>query len=50
MYTKLYVYKLLHIEWINNKIPLYSTRHYIQYPVINHNGEGYEKESLYVSN
>ena len=26
--------KLLHIEWINNKILLYSTGNYIQYPVI----------------
>ena len=22
-------YKLLHIEWINNKVPLYSTGNYI---------------------
>ena len=28
--------KLLYIEWINNKILLYSTGNYIQYPVINH--------------
>ena len=33
-------YKLLHIEWINCKVPLCSTRNYIQYPVINHNGKG----------
>ena len=26
--------KLLHREWINSKIPLYSTRNCIQYPVI----------------
>ena len=25
--------------WINNKILLYSTGNYIQYPMINHNGE-----------
>jgi len=31
--------KLLYIEWINNKILLYSTGNYIQYPVINHNGK-----------
>ena len=31
--------KLLHIEWINNKVLLYSTGNYIQYPVINHNGK-----------
>ena len=30
--------KLLHIEWINNKVLLYSTGNYIQYPGINHNG------------
>ena len=28
--------KLLYIEWINNKVLLYSTGNYIQYPVINH--------------
>ena len=28
--------KLLCIEWINNKVLLYSTGNYIQYPVINH--------------
>ena len=31
--------KLLHIEWINNKVLLYTTGNYIQYPVINHNGK-----------
>ena len=41
--------KLLYIEWIN-KILLYSTGHYIQYPVINHNGKEYEKESTYMYN
>ena len=35
--------KLLHIEWINNKVLLYSTGNYIQYPVIKHN----EKEYIY---
>ena len=34
-------YKLLYIEWINSKVLLYSTRDYIQYPVINHNGKEY---------
>ena len=33
--------KLLHIEWINNKVLLYSTEDYIQYPMINHNGKEY---------
>ena len=27
----------------NNKVLLYSTGNYIQYPVINHNGKEYEK-------
>ena len=27
-------WKLLHMEWINNKVLLYSTESYIQYPVI----------------
>ena len=26
---------------INNKVPLYSTGNYIQYPIINHNGKEY---------
>ena len=26
--------KLLYIEWINNKVLLYSTGNYIQYPII----------------
>ena len=36
--------KLLYIGWINNKILLYSTRNYLQYPLIKHNGKEYEKE------
>ena len=34
--------KLLYqyIEWKNNKVLLYSTGNYIQYPMINHNGKG----------
>ena len=40
--------KLLYVEWKNNKVPLYSTENYIQYPVINHNGKEYEKEYIYV--
>ena len=39
--------KLLHIGWINNKVLLYSTGNYIQYPVINHNGKEHEK-NMYV--
>ena len=29
--------KLIYIGWINNKVLLYNTGNYIQYPVINHN-------------
>ena len=36
--------KLLYIEWINNKVLLYSTENYIQYPMINHNGKEYMKK------
>ena len=35
--------KLLYIEWINNKVLLYSTENYIQYSMINHNGKEYKK-------
>ena len=31
--------KPLYIEWINNKVPLYSTGNYIQYLVINRKGK-----------
>ena len=37
--------KLLHLEWINNKVLMYSTGNYIQYPVINHNGKEYIKST-----
>ena len=40
--------KLLHREWIDNKVLLYSTENYSQYPVLNHNGKEYEKEYIYV--
>ena len=40
--------KLLYVEWVNNKVLLYSTGNYIQYPVINHNGKEYEKEYIYI--
>ena len=29
--------KLLHLEWINNKVLLYSTGNYIQYPIMEKN-------------
>jgi len=38
--------KYIYTEWINNKILLYSTGNYIQYPEINHNGREYEKECM----
>ena len=33
--------KLLYTEWINNKVPLYSTGNYIQYLVISHSEQEY---------
>ena len=36
--------KLLYIKQLNNKVILYSTRNYIQYIIINHNGKNYEKK------
>ena len=33
--------KLLHLEWVNNKVLMYSTGNYIHYPVINHSGKEY---------
>ena len=38
-------YKLLYIEWINNKVLQYSRGNYIQYPVINHSGKKDEKRT-----
>ena len=32
--------------WIKDKVLLYSTENYIQYPVINQNGKEYENECL----
>ena len=40
--------KLLYTEWINNKVLLYSTENYIQYPMINHNEKEYKKMYIYV--
>lgn len=39
---------LLYVEWINNKVLLYSTRNYSQYPVRSHNGKEYKRECIYV--
>ena len=38
----------IHIDWIKNKVLLYSTEKYIQYLVINHNGKEYVKENMYM--
>ena len=35
--------KLLYVEWINSKVPLYTTDNHIQHPMINHNGKEYKK-------
>ena len=40
--------KLLYTEWINNKVLLYSTETYIQYPMINRNGKEYLKKNIYI--
>ena len=42
--------KLLYqyIEWINNKVLMYSTGNYIQYPMINYSRKEYEKEYVYI--
>ena len=40
--------KLLYKGWINNKVLLYKTGNYIQYPEINHSGKEYEKEHIYI--
>ena len=36
-------HKLLYTGWINNKVLLFSTGNYIQYPVKNHNRKEYLK-------
>ena len=40
--------KLLYTGWISNKVLLYSTENYIQYPVINHNGKEH-KRRMYIN-
>ena len=40
--------KLLHIEWIINKVLLYSTDNYTQYSMINHNGKEGKNNSLQI--
>ena len=42
-------WKLVYMEWTNNKVLLYSTEIYIQYSVINQNGKEYFKRMyLYI--
>jgi len=40
-------YALLHLEWINNKVLMYSTGNYIEYPMINHNGKESFKKNIH---
>ena len=42
-----YRYKLLDIEWINDKVLLCSIGNYIQYPVISHNDKEYAYIHIY---
>ena len=42
-------WKLLYIDWMNNKVLLYSTENYIQYPLINHKGKEYIKKRTYIN-
>ena len=44
--------ELLYREWINNKVLLYSTKNYTQFPGIKDNGKGhfFFKECIYVYN
>ena len=44
------MYTLLYLKRITNKVLLYSTGSYIQYPVINHNGKDCTKECIYMYN
>ena len=41
-------FKLVYIEWINNKVLLYNRGNYVQYPVIGHNGRDNEKIWIYI--
>ena len=39
--------KILHIEWVNNKVLLRNTGNYTHYSVINHNGKEYKNVYIY---
>ena len=41
-------YNLLYIKQINNKVLLYSTRSYTQYPIINQNGKDMKNNIHYI--
>ena len=40
--------KLLYIDYMNNKVILYSTRNHIKYSMTNHSGKEYEKLYMYI--
>ena len=40
--------KPLYLEWISNKVLLYSTGDYIQLLVIEHDERQYDKKSIYI--
>ena len=40
--------KLVYTEWKKNKVLMYNTANYTQYPVINHYGKEYKKECIYL--
>ena len=40
--------KLVYVDWIKNKILLYSAGYYIQYPMTNYDGKEYGKELIYI--
>ena len=39
--------ELLYTEWIHNKVLMYSTENYIEYPMINHTGKEYFKKNIH---
>ena len=41
-------YQVLHLEWINNKVLLYSTGSYIQSLWVEHDGREYETKNMYI--
>ena len=41
-------YQVLHLEWINNKVLLYSTGSYIQSLGVEHDGREYETKNMYI--